>query len=367
MSRTQIRRFFSTGFGHYLFNCRFQLAFCLFFLISPSSFAQNVAEGLLDFNQVMTQVATEIQENTGNLFGVAKNIAGIAAFFYIGSRVWKHIAEAEAIDFYPLLKPFVIGILVMNFQWVTGFIDFVIGPVIVQTARFQSLSQESIDQLLEAKQRAMESGKFWNMYVGEQGQGDRDLWYDYANPEEVGEEGWLESVGNGIQFALEKASFHLQMNIKTWMSEILQVLYQAAGLAINTIRLFYLLILGFLGPLSFALSVFNGFHHTLTQWIARYINVYLWLPVANVFGMVINEIQKSMLNLDLQQIENSGKTFFSSTDTAFLIFMVIAIIGYTTVPSVANYIIYAGGKDSLLHKTSNYLSAASRGGIARFR
>jgi tetrahydromethanopterin S-methyltransferase subunit C len=92
------------------------------------------------------------------------------------------------------------------------------------------------------------------------------------------------------------------------------------------------------------------------QWIARYVNVYLWLPVANIFGFIINEIQNEMLKVDLAQIESEGRTFFSSTDTGFLIFLVIAIIGYTTVPSVANYIIYAGGKDSLLHKTSNIMS-----------
>lgn len=345
-----------------------KVLFLLFFcFLSHMTFAQGIADGVFDFNKLMEKVALEIQQSTGNLFGVSKNIAGIAAFFYIGNRVWKHIAEAEAIDLYPLFKPFVIGILVMNFQWVTGFIDLVVSPVIIHTNNLQSRSNESINLLLEAKQKAMEDGKFWNMYVGDAGQGDRDLWYDYSNPDSAGEEGWLESVGNGIQFALEKASFHLQMNIKTWMSEILQVLYQAAGLAINTIRLFYLLILGFLGPLSFALSVFNGFHQTLTQWIARYVNVYLWLPVANIFGLLISEIQKAMLDVDLQQIENSGKTFFSSTDTAFLIFMVIAIIGYTTVPSVANYIIYAGGKDSLLHKTSNYLSSASSRGLGMLR
>ncbi|MCR9083301.1 MAG: conjugative transposon protein TraJ, partial [Cyclobacteriaceae bacterium] len=132
------------------------------------------------------------------------------------------------------------------------------------------------------------------------------------------------------------------------------------GLGINVIRLFYLVVLGILGPISFGLAVFEGFQHTLVQWIARYINVFLWLPVANIFGYIINQIQQRMLEIDLNQIESGGRTFFSSTDTAFLIFMVVAILGYTTVPSVANYIIYAGGKDSLLHKTSNVVSQYPR-------
>jgi len=140
------------------------------------------------------------------------------------------------------------------------------------------------------------------------------------------------------------------------MSEILQILFQAAGLAINTIRIFYLIVLSILGPLVFGLSVFEGFQQTLNTWIARYVNVYMWLPVANIFGAIIAKIQENMLKIDIEQVGNEGKTFFSSADTAYLIFLVIAIIGYMTVPSVANYIIQAGGRDTLLHKTSNMVS-----------
>ncbi|HSF55295.1 MAG TPA: hypothetical protein VLA71_16190, partial [Algoriphagus sp.] len=314
--------------------------------------ANELSQYIGDFNNIMAEVSQKLQGNTQSLQAGAKAIAGMGAVFYIGSRVWKHIANAEAVDFYPLFRPFVLAILIANFSWVTGFIHVLISPVMTASDRMMANSQLGIDQLIAAKQEAMKNGKFWNMYVGESGSGDRDLWYDYANPG-AGEEGWMESIGNGIQFAMEKASFQMQLNAKAWISEVLQVLYQAAGLAINVIRLFYLVILGILGPISFGLAVFDGFQHTLVQWVARYVNVYLWLPVANIFGFIINLVQTEMLKLDISQIEDQGRTFFSSTDTAFLIFMVVAIIGYTTVPSVANYIIYAGGKDSLLHKTSN--------------
>lgn len=317
--------------------------------------ANELSRYIGDFNNIMDEVSGKLQGDTQSLQDGAKAIAGMGAVFFIGSRVWKHIANAEAVDFYPLFRPFVLAILIANFSWVTSFIQVLISPVMTASDRMMANSQLGIDSLIEAKQAAMKNGKFWNMYVGESGTGDRDLWYEYSNPG-AGEEDWLESIGNGIQFAMEKASFQLQLNAKAWISEVLQVLYQAAGLAINVIRLFYLVVLGILGPISFGMAVFDGFQHTLVQWVARYVNVYLWLPVANIFGYIINKIQEEMLKLDISQIEEQGRSFFSSTDTAFLIFMTVAIIGYTTVPSVANYIIYAGGKDSLLHKTSNIAS-----------
>lgn len=78
------------------------------------------------------------------------------------------------------------------------------------------------------------------------------------------------------------------------------------------------MILAILGPLVFGFAVFDGFQHTLTVWIARYVNVFLWLPIANIFGSIIGKVQENMLRYDLSQINQQGDTFFSTTDTAYL-------------------------------------------------
>jgi conjugative transposon TraJ protein len=117
--------------------------------------------------------------------------------------------------------------------------------------------------------------------------------------------------------------------------------------------------LAILGPIVFGLSVFDGFQHTLTTWLAKYINVFLWLPVGNIFGAIIGKVQENMLKLDISQVQSAGDTFFSSTDTAYLVFLIIGIIGYFTVPSVANYIVNAGGGNGLLQKVNTMVSHTS--------
>lgn len=218
-------------------------------------------------------------------------------------RVWRHLSLSEPIDFYPLFRPFVIGFAILIFPSVIGLINGIMQPTIVGTASMVTNSDAAITALLQQKQNAIQQTDVYQMYVGENGNGDRDKWYKYAHPDQdTSSEGVFEGIGNDIKFAMAKASFNFRNSIKEWMSEVLQLLFQAASLCINTMRTFNLLILAILGPLVFGLSVFDGFHHTLMYWIARYINVFLWLPVANIFGAVIGKIQENMLKIDLTQI-----------------------------------------------------------------
>jgi conjugative transposon TraJ protein len=329
-------------------------------LIVPNLvFAQGgVAGEIRSLHQVLEELYSEMMPLCSDLISVGRGVAGFAATWYIGSRIWRHIANAEPVDFYPLFRPFVLGFAVLVFPSVIAMINGVMKPTVTATSQMVKNSDAAIAQLLKMKEEAIKKTIYWQMYVGESGDGDRDKWYKYYNPGE--EEGWFEGIGNSVRFAIAKASYNFRNAIKQWMSEILKILFEAAALCINTIRTFYLIILAILGPLVFGLAVFDGFQHSLTVWIARYINIFLWLPVANIFGSVIGKIQENMLKVDISQIQQSGDTFFSSTDAAYLVFMIIGIVGYFTVPSVANYIIHAGGGNTLLHKVSSISMMSSR-------
>jgi conjugative transposon TraJ protein len=302
---------------------------------------------------VLDQLYNEMLPLCSQLIGVGRLLAGFAALWFIGSRVWRHLANAEPIDFYPLLRPFAIGLCIMLFPWVLALINGVMSPTVAGTAAMVSGSNNAIVYLMNLKEEAIKKTPAWQMYVGPDGGGDRDKWYRYTHPA-GSDEGTIEGLGNDIQFAMAKASYNFRNSVKQWMSEILQVIFEAAALCIKTIRTFYLIVLSILGPIVFGISVFDGFQHTLTSWIARYINVFLWLPVANIFGAIIAKIQENMLRIDLEQIARYGDTFFSSTDTAYLIFLVMGIVGYFTVPSVCNYIVQAAGGNVLVHKATSF-------------
>lgn len=325
--------------------------------------AQNgVADNIGSLQSVLDQLYNEMIPMCSSLIGVGRGIAGFAATWYIASRVWRHMANAEPIDFYPLFRPFVLGFCVLIFPSVLGMINGIMQPTVTGTEAMVKNSDKAVAELLKQKQEAIKNSETWKMFVGDDNNGDKDRWYRYthegADPEA---QGVFESIGSDVSFAMEKMSYKFRNSVKQWMSEVLQVLFQAAALCINTLRTFQLIVLAILGPLVFGIAVFDGFQHTLTSWIARYINVFLWLPVCNIFGAIIGKIQEQMLKLDLSQIAQAGDTFFSAADTGYLIFMLIGIVGYFTVPSIANSIVNAGGAGAMLHKVTNLTTSSATG------
>ena len=314
----------------------------------------------------LEQVYSQMLPLCSQLIGAAQGIAGFAALWYIAARVWRNIAASEPIDFYPLLRPFALGMAIMLFPTVISVMNGVMQPVESTTNNMVHDSDAAIATLLQQKENAEKQTTQYQMYVGADGQGDRDKWYKYTHPDDPNDsnEGMLGSIGNDMKFAMAKAEYNFKNSIKEWMSEVLQVLYEAAALCINTIRTFQLIVLAILGPLVFGIAVFDGFQHTLTVWMARYVNVFLWLPVANIFGSIIGKVQQNMLTLDIAQIQSTGDTFFNSTDTAYLIFLLIGIVGYFTVPTTANYIVHAGGGNALVQKINSLVASSSRSVVA---
>lgn len=317
-----------------------------------------VADDIQSLHSVLEQLYDNMMPLCSQLIGVGRGIAGFAATWYIASRVWRHIANAEPVDFYPLFRPFVLGFAVLIFPSVIAMINGVMNPTVTGTKAMVTGTDQAVARLLQMKEEAIKKTVYWQMYVGPSGGGDRDKWYKYNYGDES--EGMFDEIGNDIKFAFAKFSYNFRNSIKQWMSEVLKILFEGASLCIDTIRTFYLIVLAILGPLVFGIAVFDGFQHTLTIWIARYINIFLWLPVANIFGAIMGKIQENMLKLDIQQISTQGDTFFSTADTAYLIFMLIGIVGYFSVPSVANYIIHAGGSNTLLYKVSSMATSSAR-------
>lgn len=317
------------------------IAVCM--VLPALSWAQSgsLGDNVYSLHKVLDHLYEEMMPMCEDLIDVGRAIAGFAAIWYIGTRVWKHIARAEPIDFYPLLRPFAIGMVIVLFPHFIALMNGVLKPIVVATKAMGDDSHKAIAWHIQQEEAAARQAPPPGTVPGI-GSSDTN-WDKYGQPDAGSNQG---SSGLGGIFSM----LSLKNTFKLFISQTVQIVYSAAGLCINTIRTFYLIILAIIGPLVLGISVFDGFQNTLNSWIARYINVYMWLPVANIFGAITSKILENMMNLD--------QSFFSTT--AYIIFMLISIVGYLTVPNVAGYIVQAGGKDTLLHKVTQMAQQAPK-------
>lgn len=303
-----------------------------------------------DMQSALDRAYMQMVPMSGDLIDVGRGLAGFAALWYIAARVWRHLANAEPVDFYPLLRPFAIGLAILLFNGLLGVLNGVLKPTVSGTAAMVGDSRKAIERLMEGKQRELFEP---DVEAGMESSPDPDKWYKYTHPD-----GSQAAPGNADTYKpanpIANASFGFGIRnfFRKGIAWLLYVFYQAAALCINTIRIFKLIVLAILGPIVLGLSVFDGFQHTLKHWLARYVNVYLWLPIANIFAAILSKIQENMIAADL------AGTTDGSTNTAYLIFLLLGITGFFTIPSIANYIIHAGGH-ALLRKSSALASTAT--------
>lgn len=306
-----------------------------------------------NLHEVLRSLYDEMLPLSADMAAVAKGVAGLGALFYVAIKVWQALSRAEPIDMYPLLRPFALGICIMFFPTIVlGTINAVLSPVVQGTHAI--LENQVLDlNDLQAKKDLLEREAMLR---------NPETAYLVSNEEfdnKLEELGWMPNdliTMSGMY--MDRFAYQTEQAIKNWFRNLLEVLFQAAALVIDTIRTFFLIVLSILGPIAFAISVWDGFQSTLTQWLTRYVSVYLWLPVADLFSSMLAKIQSLIIEKDIAML--ADPTYIPDTsNTVYIIFMIIGIVGYFTIPTVAGWIIQAGGAGNF---TRNVNQAAMKTG-----
>ena len=113
-----------------------------------------IGNGLQSMQTTLNELYDQMMPMCSQLIGVGRGIAGFAATWYIAYRVWRHLANAEPIDFYPLLRPFAIAIAILLFPSVIALINGVMQPTVSGTAAMVEGSNEASYQIITTKRRS---------------------------------------------------------------------------------------------------------------------------------------------------------------------------------------------------------------------
>lgn len=317
----------------------------------------------IDFANLHTILGTlydQMMPLCEDLLGVAKGLAGLGALFYVSIRVWQSLARAEPIDVYPLLRPFALGICILLFPTlVLGTMNSILSPIVQGTHKMLEGQTLDMQEYREQKEKIEKETLLRNPETAY-------LVSDEEFDRQINELGWsMKDTGTRMGMYVEVGMYNLEKTIRDAFRSLLELLFAAASLLIDTVRTFFLVVLSVLGPIAFAISVWDGFQSTLSQWFTRYISVYLWLPVSDLFSCMLAKIQVLMLQRDILELQNNPDYSLDNSNYVYIIFMLIGIIGYFTVPTVAGWIVQAGGAGNYgrnLNRTATKTGSLAAGG-----
>ena len=194
----------------------------------------------MEFNnlhEVLRSLYDEMMPLSADMAAVAKGVAGLGALFYVAIKVWQALSRAEPIDMYPLLRPFALGLCIMFFPtMVLGTINAVLSPVVQGTHAILENQVLDLNDLQEKKDLLEREAMLRNpetAYLASNEEFDKKL-------EELG---WSPSdlvTMSGMY--MEKEMYRIEQSVKNWFRELLEILFQAAALVIDTIRTFFLIV-----------------------------------------------------------------------------------------------------------------------------
>ena len=289
-------------------------------------------------HELLAGLYDDMMKLCDSMASVAIGIAGIGALLYISYRVWKSLAQAEPIDVFPLLRPFALALCILLFQpLVLGSLNGILGLVVKGT---HSLLTEQVFDMnnFQNQKDALENENL----VRDMNTVCQTLDADYDK--QIEQLDWTPKEALALNAMQTMLVAHTQESLLTKIFRwLLEFMFKVASLVIDTIRTFYLVVLSILGPLAFAISVYDGFQATLSQWFCKYVSVYLWLPISDLFGALLARLQVLSLQKDLELMRADPFYMFDSSNMVYLVFLAIGIFGYFTIPSIASWVVQANG------------------------
>ncbi|KAA9341179.1 hypothetical protein [Larkinella humicola] len=296
------------------------------------------------FEASITQAYKEVLQGMGNFGDVAASIAGIAASLFIGFKILRHLAYAEGVDVWPLLRPFAIGFLALNFTLVTDFIGAMIKPLETSTQNMIDVQTTRIQQIENLRQQKMQ-----------QRLAEMDQKLDEMS-------GW--QIGQYMSLVVEKYRLYINEGFNDFLKNLFYAVYLAARLVILTVRAFFMIVLTMIGPLAFAIAIFTGFQDSHLLWIARYVQVSLWFPLANILGTIVTYLQGKVIALQYLELTNNVPDEAQSGKIIYIVFMIIATLAYFTIPTISSYIISSSGVGSAMQRITSISTAISAAAVS---
>jgi hypothetical protein len=269
-----------------------------------------------------------------NLIGPASRICGVFTLIYIFITAWKTWGKGEAIEVTSFFRPFAITIVIFMLPGLIPTFEGILSPTKIVTESLAVNTQESIDQKLKEYEQLKEQ----------------------KEREEIDEDEDVSTIDEIIQ--------KLKDLVRDLILLLAAVFRFCAVLILAVLSTFYRLVLAILSPIVFAFSILPSFKDNIATLVKRYINVYLYVPIANILSYVLLRINELTLDSNIASLKNGGAIDDTNNFAMTLALSLMAIIGYFCVPTIAGWAIESAGGGAM-NTGANKAGQAMAGGAGK--
>ena len=301
----------------------------------------------------------------GSMIILGQAIAGAGTLLYLSYIGWQMISGDKQWEIMPILKPFSIAFVLMN--WIS-FTNIIKAPCDLLRDGAVTAFQAEQDQVNALRWKRF---KYVNMMVDRiyEQQGNalaKQEQQEQANQSVL--EGMADtvlSVGDSLMAPVYELSARLQVHVSLALSSLLETIclwiLRVAVYGIIFIALLFTTFLIITGPISIGISVIPIFASSFSTWVSRFINVNLYGFVAFTtlrLGMILvkfgytAEIERySKILSEDGNISNTGMFMQVMQSNQFnlglvAVTMLVTSVGVFMTPTLCNYIISANGISS---------------------
>lgn len=325
------------------------------------------------------------QQLVGSIASYAQGIAAVGILISFSVKAYKMMLGEGQLEFLSLLRPFALIIVIANFTLFASIVKYPFqmmnqaevdqfnGNVAIMNQEYYTRMQ-AIDSLIdvaadnysavkEAADAAAEANTAGGSVSPASDSNTSDDWF---------------GIVSAVEKAVYKADNRLQFAGMCLLEWVMMGILKFILYAVLVIASFFIAILISLGPLSFGMSVFNGFHQNYLSWISRFISACLYKGMAYlILNVCVIILQTAILHdqnrIDtlITSIQNIGATgsnpqaiflimdnLISSLDLIFAIVCLSSALALATVPVISTWIVTTTGISPAVAKMGRAASTA---------
>lgn len=319
---------------------------------------------------------------------IACSIGLITSAIYIFANTAEAQLNGQSVNLWNFFRPFVVGFCILSFPLIISILDGLSTGtsrvISMATADFKEESKKLKKDIRESEKayyddymssvpgykdsNSTDTGKTeqgLGLVVSIAGAGTEATDIVETNPQQV--EGALAALWGKVDNALQKANDAIggfftdtARALNTFSARVIsRIIYSIAAAAspiIKALAAVYLIILSLVGPVVFAIGIAPSLTSSISSWLARYIQISLWLPLSDLITYITRAMEVIVLKAHQGHI-SGGIAYYP--DDAMTLISIISIVAIFKVPTIAGWIISSAGAGSMSASINKAASTAT--------